>query len=164
MGDGRDATLKWRVPWARHKQKTWQELRTVFTPGAMALIVALSVAVAVAIWCWVDHRYGDIEFEWVKSVALSLLGGLVVLIFASLTSFIPPTIMVSPRGISNGHGLFPYRNLASATVTSGTAPELVVHLRTRTLEYAIPPEVDLDALEKLLEQRMGEKSNEAESR
>jgi hypothetical protein len=126
-------------------------------------IVFASVAVAAAIWCWVDYRYGDIAFDWIKAFASSLLAGLAFMVLSALQLFIPPRITVSPRGISRGYILLPYRSLASATVTRARTPALVVRVGTRTLEYVVSQEVDLDALEKLLELHMRGKAGEAES-
>src|SRR5208283_2022818 len=126
------------------------ELGGVLTFGSLMRIVVVSVGLAAAIWYGTEKAFGPLEFNWVRAVVISILGGIGALVVGAAASFVPPTLQVSAKGIAvfKGQGSFLARfgDVRAISIQESAVPVLTFRKERREYQYAIAESVDVKQL------------------
>jgi hypothetical protein len=140
-------------------QKVRGELRTVFTLGSFARIILVSLALAVGIWYWTEKALGPLEFNWIRSIVISVFMGIAVLFMGAASTCVPPTIRISAKGITvvkaQQSFTVPFSDLVGISIQASGTPTLTFRKADRAHHYAIAQSLDLNRLRQELERLSG---------
>jgi hypothetical protein len=152
-------SISWNIPFAVHRADAIRELSVIFSPAVLMRIVLAFIAVFIGAF-YASQRYlPELEFDWIMAF-LKCAGVLVVILaMCCAISFAPPSITVTPKGITVFQGqssrLHLFNDLVECRITEEREGFSFLVFRRRDQnkirEFAVSPKIKLDELSAMLD-------------
>lgn len=140
-------------------QKVRAELRGEFTFGSCARIILISMGLALGMWYWAEKTLGPLDFNWIRAIVFSVLGGIAVLLAGAAEGCIPPTIRISAKGIHvlkvRGAIQASFKDLTAISIQMSSPAILTFRKGNRDYRYGIAETFDPELLRQELERLSG---------
>ena len=152
--------IKWTVPFWSHKQKAFAEIRKSFPAFSFVRIVLFYAAVFVAIGFELPRWLPELDVNWVEMFFFVSVSTLVLIGIACLSTFIPPAIKISQKGVMVREGphytLHLFKDIAAIRIDENTLPLPLIRINYLSQQdekvYPIAPTVSIKSLKTMIAQ------------